>query len=59
MLALTSVLAMVAGFVILFPRIPPPWFYDAGASLGRFAFVALDVALLKRGSTARGQDGGG
>jgi hypothetical protein len=38
LLVLTSVLAMVAGFVILFSRIPPPSFYDAGASLDRFVF---------------------
>jgi len=38
LLALPSVLAMVAGFATLFSRIPPPSFYDAGASLGRFAF---------------------
>jgi len=38
LLILTSVLAMVAGFVILYSRIPPPSFYDAGAILGRFAF---------------------
>lgn len=38
LLILTSVLPMVAGFVILFSRIPPPSFYDAEAILGRFAF---------------------
>ena len=46
LLVLTSVLEMVAGFVILFPRIPPPSFYDAGASLGWIAFGPLDVVLL-------------
>jgi hypothetical protein len=54
---------MVAGFVILISRIPPPSFYDAGASLGRFAFWfafgALNVVLLRRSSTARVQDAGG
>ena len=40
---------MVAGFVILFLRIPPPSFYDAGVSLGGrfafwFAFGTLNVA---------------
>jgi len=59
LLVLTSVLAMVAGFVILFSRIPPPSFRDAGASLGRFAFGTLNVALLRRSSTASGQDAGG
>ncbi len=38
LLILTSILAMVAGFVIRFSRIPPPSFYDARVSLGRFAF---------------------
>ena len=63
LLILTSVLAMVAGFVILFSRIPPPSFYDAGVSLDRFAFWfafgTLNVALLRRSSTARGKDAGG
>jgi peptidoglycan/LPS O-acetylase OafA/YrhL len=38
LLVLTSVLAMVTGFVILSSRIASPSFHDAGASLGRFAF---------------------
>jgi peptidoglycan/LPS O-acetylase OafA/YrhL len=38
LLVLTSVLAMVAGFVILSSHNPPPSFRDAGPSLGRFAF---------------------
>lgn len=59
LLVLTSVLAMVAGFVILFSRIAPPSFHDAGAGLGRFAFGTLNVALLRRSSTARGQDASG
>ena len=46
LLILTSVLAIIAGFVILFSRIPPPSFYDAGASLGWIAFGPLDVVLL-------------
>ena len=54
---------MVAGFVILISRIPPPSFYDAGASLGRFAFWfafgALNVVLLRQSSIPRVQEAGG
>ena len=63
LLVLTSVLAMVAGFVALFSRIPPPSLYDVEAGLGSFAFWfafgTLNVALLRRRSTAGGQDAGG
>jgi hypothetical protein len=48
--------------VILFSRNPPPSFHDAGASLARFAFWfafgTLNVALLRRSSTAKGRDTG-